>query len=96
MADETQEDQEAEYKYDGKPAVKYWKKGVTNIPQVPLKGYKAESLSTFLNCCNKPMFVMKNSAKGLALYCNKCGKTIVKNEAFWENVNNIYFKEGKK
>jgi len=92
VADETQEDQEAEYKYNKEPAIKYYKKGGNNIPAVPLKGYKAENISTIVSCCNKPMIVMKNSANNLALLCGKCGRNIVKNEKYWKAAN-TYFKE---
>ena len=92
IADETQEDQEAEYKYKDKPAVKYYKKGGNNIPGVPLKGYKAESISNIVSCCSKPMVVLKNSLKNTALFCNKCNKTITKIEKFWKNKQ---LKEGK-
>ncbi len=93
VADETQEEQEADYKYNNKePAVKYYQKGGNNIPAVPLKGYKAESISTIIECCGKPMFVMKNRANNIALMCEKCGKNIVKNEKFWKDTN-TYIKE---
>ena len=92
VAGETQEEQEADYKYDGKPAVKYYKKGGNNIPAVPLKGYKAENISAIIECCGKPMFVMKNSANNIALLCERCGKNIVKNEKFWKDTN-TYIKE---
>ncbi len=92
VADETQEEQEADYKYKKEPAVKYYKKGGNNIPAVPLKGYKAESISTVVKCCEKPMFVMKNSKGNLALSCKECGRNIVKNENFWKTAS-AYFKE---
>lgn len=89
VADETQEEQEDGYKYDDEPTVKYYQKGGNNIPAVPLKGYKAESISAIIECCKTPMFVMKNSTDNLALLCVKCGRNIIKNESFW----NTKFKE---
>ena len=95
VADETQEDQEAEYKYKkGEPAVKYYAQGGNNIPAVPMKGYKAESISTVAECCGKPMIVMKNSVKNIALFCEKCGRNMIKNEKFWSDTS-AYFKEKK-
>lgn len=91
VADETQEQQEVGFTFDGK-TLKYWKKGGNNIPGVPLKGYKAERLSTVVSCCNRPMFVMEKAPSGIALFCNKCGRTMVKNEKYWSSAYN-YFKE---
>jgi len=92
VSDETQEEQEDEYKYDDEKKVKYYAKGGNNIPAVPLKGYKAERLSNSISCCNKPMIVMENKSKGLALLCNKCERTIIKNEKFW-NALDVYLRE---
>ena len=96
VADDTQEEQEDEYKYKKEPAVKYYQKGGNNIPAAPLKGYKAESISSIISCCERPMIVMKNSANNLALLCGRCGRNLIKNESFWKNANTNFKEKIKK